>query len=1128
MINSVYNIKKIIGESYMQKFFYKVSSIIVLSFCLCFSAFAQIWTFDDFSPSVAEKQFLDDMHQLCEDGKFDEAGEKFTAFKKKNPASAYVHKMQEFLKSGTEAAPANDEAVTLYNKGKYKSSRKKAEEILEKNPNDYQARVSRIAALSELEPQNAVKECDKILYYLPQSANILFLRGKAYINQNDYENAIKSYSLSIILAPDALKYNSRGIAYWMANNGKEAEALADFEESLRLDPSTKNPAHVDRARVYYSQGEYAKARPDCETYINAGGKEFAAFDILVGVNISEKKYDDALALGNKYLEINKASAYQFIARTYRMMGEKEKALEACNKALEAAPNYADALNIRGLLYQKMGKIDEAIEDYTRAIEIHKNKLEKKLNIERNVKYNLKIVYKNRAYAYRKNKEFEKAVEDYKNALLLTKNEQERKSIQKDMAMAEKHDREPLSKTELCWPFIDFEIPIGDKTVLDDVRAKMDAGKYEKAKDLFDKYFLDGNCLSQEYEQELNDFLVEEKAISSIESEVYTLYNKNRFLYSSESRPKRHLKKDPENYRNIILLLTALSVRKPEEAIKKCDELLSYYPMNSLVLFIRGKAYNKLGKRDAALKDYSASLFCKKRGFVFATRGDLYQYKLENHEEAVKDYTEAIKLNPTGSNSAYSDRANAYYNLNDYDKAESDAKRYVDAGGKNFDAFNTLMRVYKDRKKYDDALKYSEKYIELYPKSKRGHNMAGRVYSAMGDHKKAVEEFTKALKQDSKFVSAYQNRSIAYQEMGDMKKALADAEKSLKYAKRAKSNYLIYLSYRRFGYIYIAQKKQKEAIAEFKAANPFATDSEKKVLLNDIAQACALNPDYGRVPFINKDGLVIIPVTLGGGNYKFNFIFDTSGLVSQFTASGIKKLSEYGEKDIYVWKMQELTKREPDSSPQKIQEEIDEIKKGNGILLGTEGLKCGGQKLSAQNFIDSSSSNFAGDGLLSLGAFYGVKNVTIDYKNQFFELNSPLRGENGVPMRKIDSDQIYGYYIMAELDGVKQPFVINMGVANNIMRKATNESTVYEGKVMDSMINSYDSPSPSELGLSRMAEIKIGNLSEKAVFYPYIYFYTRLNNKRLAAFFSLYNSFGYTFFKDKRVQLDFEHEMLYVW
>ncbi len=85
-------------------------------------------------------------------------------------------------------------------------------------------------------------------------------------------------------------------------------------------------------------------------------------------------------------------------------GRYDEAIEEYNKAIEMAPEDADAYNNRGFAYVQKGELDQAIADFDKAIELDPELAE---------------AYNNRGYAYYLKGEVAKAVSDFEKCIELS-------------------------------------------------------------------------------------------------------------------------------------------------------------------------------------------------------------------------------------------------------------------------------------------------------------------------------------------------------------------------------------------------------------------------------------------------------------------------------------------------------------------------------------------------------------------------------------------------------------------------------------------------------------------------------------------------------------------------------------
>ena len=286
-------------------------------------------------------------------------------------------------------------------------------------------------------------------------------------------------------------------------------------------------------------------------------------------------------------------------------GELDQAIQDFTQAIEHKPDLAEAYHNRGTVYADQGKLDLAIRDYDQAIEINP-KLDK--------------VYYNRGNAYISKDKLDHAIQDYNKAI----------ELKKDYAKA-------YNNRGLAY----FNKGDLDQAIQDYNKA------IELKPDLTEAYYNRGNAYGKQgkFDQAIRDYT---KAIA-LKPDFAEAYNNRGNVY----RSKGELNHAIQDYNKAIEL--------------KPDFVEAY---NN-----RGSAYANQGELDQAIRDYTKAIDLKPDfAEAYNNRGNAYRSKGELNQ-AIQDYDKAIELNPHFAE-AYYNRSLAYGRKGNFDQAIQDLNKAI--------------------------------------------------------------------------------------------------------------------------------------------------------------------------------------------------------------------------------------------------------------------------------------------------------------------------------------------------------------------------------------------------------------------------------------------------------------------
>ena len=185
-----------------------------------------------------------------------------------------------------------------------------------------------------------------------------------------------------------------------------------------------------------------------------------------------------------------------------------------------------------------------------------------------------------------------------------------------------------------------------------------------------------------------------------------------------------------------------------------------------------RTMNAAEQQEEERRERQASLTAQdrfRRGFRAAKEGRL--------QEAVEEYTEAIRMNP-GYASAYNNRGNLYRELNEYQKALDDYNKAIELDPEDPNAYFTRGLLYHKLNECQEALEDFNQALELGPDHPDCYYSRGSLYYKLNEHQKALEDFSKAIERNPDDPDCYYSRGLLYHELNEYQKALEDYNKAL--------------------------------------------------------------------------------------------------------------------------------------------------------------------------------------------------------------------------------------------------------------------------------------------------------------------------------------------------------------
>ncbi len=534
-------------------------------------------------------------------------------------------------------------------------------------------------------------------------------------------------------------------------------------------------------------------------------------------------HPDLLILTSRYLMTN---------------GQLEEAKSILDSIIESNENDMFAHYYRGNLFFRLGKFNDAYNDYKKDLEFKPDFIDVLYSIG---KCCISLGKYDEAAGY-----FEKLAElvQYNRDVRILLNSAYSFQLDNLIALKEANPEDTDLKFKLAKAYYACQKTEESYKILSEIeqndqlssemyvllcKVLYDSGKkdlsYTTAIKAYELYPQDYNiifykaCMLDEYEKYEEAIKYYEKAIElkpddaiAYSNKAYALNKLKRYSEALESA-NQAIRIDSymaHAFKNKAEALLGLELYN--ECLSACEEALSIFVFLTDVYVIKMKLYSRVGQFDEALDVFNKAMdnglkesrlfiqkanvlrltekydeainFCDQAIELNENEKDVYYYKglcyfnKEKYKEAIECFETSIQRNDNIS-SSYFYKILSLLNSSEQKEAMRDLQNVISLRLENLDRFYELKGdVFVHQTKYNEALDEYKKAIEINPSNSSYYYSMGYNLNNLGKYDEALEYLNKAIELDPSVANYYICKSHSLFSLGNFKDCIEECDKAL--------------------------------------------------------------------------------------------------------------------------------------------------------------------------------------------------------------------------------------------------------------------------------------------------------------------------------------------------------------